>query len=147
MSYNDSKNHENLCYTGCILIFHAIVVFVYPESAPASRCCCLPQMICGRHPEAFASPGQSLQLYWCSLLKRGHQTKHFLEQLCQVLNVVSVSHRQTFSVRTPHLFWKLRHMKLGTVWTLFHPLWTFELLLGHIKHPLLGDSRHSENQE
>ena len=79
--------------------------------------------------------------------KEGIKQNIFFEQICRVLNVVPVSHRQTFSVRSPHLFWKLRHMKLGTVWTLFHPLWTFELLLGHIKHPLLGDSRHSENQE
>ena len=79
--------------------------------------------------------------------KEGIKQNIFFEQICRVLNVVPVSHRQTFSVRSPHLFWRLRHMKLGTVWTLFHPLWTFELLLGHIKHPLLGDSSHSENQE
>ena len=46
-----------------------------------------------------------------------------------------------------HLFWRLRHMKLGTVSTLFHPLWPFQLFLGDIKHLLLADGEHSENQE
>ena len=61
------------------------------------------------------------------------------EQICDLSNFVPNFQQ--------HLFWRLHRMRLGTVWTLFHPLWTFELLLGHIKHPFLGDGNHSENQE